>query len=112
MSGHRKQEAAFPSPLPRKSPPFYGLARDLSRRGVSAGRRLEQSVHRGFQHPGQAEGQGQGGVVFVVFDGIDGLAGNAAAVGQFLLGQTPGQAAVFYQDDVVVGSAWIEGSSV
>lgn len=34
----------------------------------------EQFVHRGAQGFGQVEGQGQGGVVFVVLNGVDGLA--------------------------------------
>ena len=50
----------------------------------------EQFVHRGAQGFGQVEGQGQGGVVFVVLNGVDGLAGDAAGFGQLLLGQAQG----------------------
>ena len=51
--------------------------------------RGEQPVHRHSQLPGQAEGQGEGGVVLVVLNGVDGLPGHAAPPGQVLLGDAP-----------------------
>ena len=47
-------------------------------------------VHCGLQLPCQMERQGQGGVVFVVLNGIDGLTGDPASFRQFLLGQAQG----------------------
>ena len=46
----------------------------------------KQPIHGHFQFPGQTEGQGQGGVVLVVLNGVHRLAGHAAALGQLLLG--------------------------
>ena len=56
------------------------------RRGCSASvRQMEDILHRGFQQPGQPHGQPQGGVVLVVLNGVDGLAGDAQLPGQVLL---------------------------
>ena len=50
------------------------------------------------QDPGELKGQGQGGIIFVVFDGVDGLTGDAAGSGQLLLGQPQGLS--FFVDDI------------
>ena len=49
----------------------------------------EQPIHRTFQLLCQPEGQGQRGVVLVVFNGVDGLAGDPAPPGQLFLRDAP-----------------------
>lgn len=46
---------------------------------------MEDILHRGFQQPGQPHGQPQGGIVLVVLNGVDGLAGDAQLPCQVLL---------------------------
>src|SRR5699024_3593364 len=54
-----------------------------------------QLLHRDLQQAGQLHPQGQGGVVLVVFDGVDGLPGHPQQLGHVLLPQAPGLAQLF-----------------
>ena len=48
------------------------------RRGSSVSiRQMEDVLHRSPQQPGQPHSQAQSGVVLVIFNGVDGLAGDA-----------------------------------
>ncbi len=53
--------------------------------GLSSSWMAKQGIHRGAQHLGQAEGQGQRGVILIVLDGVDGLPGHMAELCQLLL---------------------------
>ena len=47
---------------------------------------MKNVLHRGIQKSCQTHGQTQRGVVFVVFDGVNGLTGDSQGLGQVLLG--------------------------
>ena len=55
------------------------------KQGAALLRQMEDLLDRRTQQPGQPHGKAQGGVVLVVFDGVDGLAGDAQQPGQVLL---------------------------
>ena len=49
----------------------------------------KELVYSGPQLPGQTEGQDKSGVILVVLNGVDSLAGDPAPLGQLLLGDAP-----------------------
>ncbi len=55
------------------------------KQGAALLRQMEDLLDRRTQQPGQPHGKAQGGVILVVFDGVDGLAGDAQQPGQVLL---------------------------
>ncbi len=55
------------------------------KQGAALLRQMEDLLDRRTQQPGQPHGKAQGGVVLAVFDGVDGLAGDAQQPGQVLL---------------------------